>query len=673
MTQKLTSTKDRARDAATSLARPRAGQLVMFPTAKKPRGRPKKPPASPSTDDFDIVCLAIRGIAKGRTLQRAKEEARRRVSVDPRIRSNAGAITLFGRFLDALNYKEGRDWHSVAWYASDEQCARPVRAIERAFKALVDAGHLLRRRRARKHGWDISETTSPTLARAANALPQEPEAADGVMGTVRKFYRYRHKNLLVPSRKSEGTGKQFAGSRHENTQGPVIDDGLTSEVNLGKNLPENHGDVSARDNAPDDVLNFEVQEAAQPAADGCQRESTQGQSQLAHDKAAAGAGVRVGERPAQGDPMSGRVNPGTLRVDPRFDQTLPLRQRLRLIGKYRKPANVAEAETLVQMRRAAKGWSLEWCLDEYVGFAAGSENFEQPRDAHKAFLKFVQRKVTKPATGWVDLAISASGSKKTSATPRSCGRGQPNSMPNSPSSIATIRRKRRAPRIAGGFAGCRAGRPRRSARSRQGFSAELGERLMITPSEGRARVCPAEVSAIAQIVAAEAGFTVAEVIGDCRVPDIIRARSIAYLVARRWTGGSLAGIGRALGKDHTTVLSGSRRAELRIDTDLAYRELYDRVWRLLETIRQSDRPPSESAASTLAALRRLAATYEQRDRGIARAAKANRVSRELAMMPADVPFACVGPLTVRGGFIKLNDKFTAAMRAAHGDLECELA
>jgi hypothetical protein len=416
VTSKLTSNNARAGEATASPRRPRVGQLVLFPTAKKPRGRPPKPPATPSTDDFDIVCLAIRGIPKGRQLHLAKEEARRRVAVDPRIRNNAAAIALFDRVLDELNYKEGRDWHGMSWFASKDQCDRPLRVIERAFKALVDAGHLLRRRKPRKCGWDNSETTSPTLARVANALPEDAPASDD-KGPVRKLFRSRHKKLRVPSRKSNGPDKQFTGSRHENTQGPVIEDGLSLVGNPCKNLSTLSGNVSARDNAAGDVSNFEVQEAAQPAAGDCQSESTQGQSQLANDKAAVGGAVRVGERPAQGNPTPGRAIPGTLSVDPRFDQTLPLRQRLRLVGKYRKPVNVAEAEMLVLMRRAAKGWSLEWCLNEYDGFASGSENFEQPRDAHKAFLKFIQRKVTKPATGWVDLAMGAGGSKKNSKRP----------------------------------------------------------------------------------------------------------------------------------------------------------------------------------------------------------------------------------------------------------------
>jgi hypothetical protein len=414
VTEKLTSAKD-APQAAAPRSRAR-GQLVMFPKPGKPRGRPPKLPATPSTDDFDIVCLAIKGIPKGRPLHRAKEEARRRVAVDPRIRSNAGAIALYNRVLDALNYVEGRDWHGMSWFASSEQCDRPVRAIERAFKALVDAGHLLRRRNPRKGGWDNSETTSPTLARAANAMPAEPQGSDE-KGTVRKFYRYRRINLRVPSRKPVGPVAKINGSRHENHQGPVTGDGLSSNTNPSKNILKEPGNVSARDNAAGDVSDFEVQEAAQPAADDCQRESTQGQSRQAHDERAAGAGVRLGERPAQDDPTPGRASPGILRVDPRFDQTLPLRQRLRLIGKYRKPANQAEADMLVELRRAAKGWSLEWCLDQYVGYAAEKVNFKQPGDAHKAFLGYLRRKITDPATGWVDLALGAGGSKKNSKRP----------------------------------------------------------------------------------------------------------------------------------------------------------------------------------------------------------------------------------------------------------------
>jgi hypothetical protein len=58
---------------------------------------------------------------------------------------------------------------------------------------------------------------------------------------------------------------------------------------------------------------------------------------------------------------------------------------------------------------------------------------------------------------------------------------------------------------------------------------------------------------------------------DSRSQFVMLPRQIAYTLARRLTGKSLATIGRAFGgRDHTTVLHGVQRIEKRASTDAAF-------------------------------------------------------------------------------------------------------
>jgi hypothetical protein len=58
---------------------------------------------------------------------------------------------------------------------------------------------------------------------------------------------------------------------------------------------------------------------------------------------------------------------------------------------------------------------------------------------------------------------------------------------------------------------------------------------------------------------------------DSRSQFVMLPRQIAYTLARRLTGKSLATIGRAFGgRDHTTVLHGVQRIEERASTDTAF-------------------------------------------------------------------------------------------------------
>lgn len=66
---------------------------------------------------------------------------------------------------------------------------------------------------------------------------------------------------------------------------------------------------------------------------------------------------------------------------------------------------------------------------------------------------------------------------------------------------------------------------------------------------------------------AATGYKLADLRGPSRIPDLCRVR-FAIMDAMRRKGMTLPAIGRALHRDHTTILSGLRRAEyLRAEPD----------------------------------------------------------------------------------------------------------
>lgn len=66
-------------------------------------------------------------------------------------------------------------------------------------------------------------------------------------------------------------------------------------------------------------------------------------------------------------------------------------------------------------------------------------------------------------------------------------------------------------------------------------------------------------------------LSIEEVRGRTRIPYVDGARVAAYWIARHATGMSYPQIGRQFGRDHTTILSGVRRADAlrRSDQDFA--------------------------------------------------------------------------------------------------------
>jgi hypothetical protein len=156
---------------------PAAGNVVELPliaaAPPRPRGRPRKPTnKTPSTATFDAVAAAIKAMppderAKAGKVAKpgrnaARDRARAAVGRDSRL--SRSAIVVFNRLLDEIRWDEGRCCYSLQWFA--DNCEMKRNTVTRAFKALKDAGHILRRKKKAAAGdWDFSETTIPILAR----------------------------------------------------------------------------------------------------------------------------------------------------------------------------------------------------------------------------------------------------------------------------------------------------------------------------------------------------------------------------------------------------------------------------------------------------------------------------------------------------------------------------
>ncbi len=87
------------------------------------------------------------------------------------------------------------------------------------------------------------------------------------------------------------------------------------------------------------------------------------------------------------------------------------------------------------------------------------------------------------------------------------------------------------------------------------------------------------LDALKAAVAESFGWSVAEMEGKKRPQPLVRARHAYCMLARKLTQESLTAIGVSLGRDHTTVISGLRRAEALAETDTGFA---DKITALLE-------------------------------------------------------------------------------------------
>jgi DNA-binding CsgD family transcriptional regulator len=91
------------------------------------------------------------------------------------------------------------------------------------------------------------------------------------------------------------------------------------------------------------------------------------------------------------------------------------------------------------------------------------------------------------------------------------------------------------------------------------------------------------MDAVIDAVARESGVGRAVILGHGQSRASVRARQLAmHLLRGLCPGASLSTIGHALGRDHSTVLHGLRRAEARLADDTGFRSLRARVCARLE-------------------------------------------------------------------------------------------
>jgi hypothetical protein len=90
---------------------------------------------------------------------------------------------------------------------------------------------------------------------------------------------------------------------------------------------------------------------------------------------------------------------------------------------------------------------------------------------------------------------------------------------------------------------------------------------------------------IIHVVARHYGQPIDQIIGDRRRPDLVTSRHIVCYLARALTSASLHQIGRAVGRDHSTVLHAIASIEARMGSDQSLAadvtELTDRLKELL--------------------------------------------------------------------------------------------
>ncbi len=80
---------------------------------------------------------------------------------------------------------------------------------------------------------------------------------------------------------------------------------------------------------------------------------------------------------------------------------------------------------------------------------------------------------------------------------------------------------------------------------------------------------PTPMQQIVGVVAREFGYKPADLFGQRRFPELVKARQVAYVIAREMMGWSFPQIARAFGdRHHTTIIDGVRAAEDRMTKNM---------------------------------------------------------------------------------------------------------
>ncbi len=88
----------------------------------------------------------------------------------------------------------------------------------------------------------------------------------------------------------------------------------------------------------------------------------------------------------------------------------------------------------------------------------------------------------------------------------------------------------------------------------------------------------AKIRKILALVSRHTGLAVVAIVSPRRHDELIRARYAVYHLACELTSSSLTAIGKRIGgRDHTTIMSGLKRAEYMLATDPEFRAMVDHI------------------------------------------------------------------------------------------------
>jgi hypothetical protein len=344
-----------AQTAHASAAIRHAGQLVMFPRAKKRCGRPRKGAATPSSKLPDDVATAVVAIATDKALWAAAREIVRQKVMRDHARMSGAARDLVVMLLDKINRQWGYDWRSITTAANELQ--RDRKTLKRAYAQGMSAGYLLRKTavitEARAGGpplGRVSLTTIPALVVAATELRQGQSGQPAAWG---------QKNPQVGGRKTRRVGAKKPrrwGQKIPDGGGEITPQTLIGKPDLNPSARERAADEGSKSASPDAAPRY------RPNWDGL-RASIAGRS-------------------------------------PRFDRARPMRERISL-WQFGEPTDPADVKCRRQMLDLAKGQDLAVLRDQFCRWVEGPGR-TAPRDAQEAFL------------AWLASTSERRGSRRTS-------------------------------------------------------------------------------------------------------------------------------------------------------------------------------------------------------------------------------------------------------------------
>jgi hypothetical protein len=203
-------------------------EVIRFPQAKRPRGRPRKVAVgTPSTDDFDVIAQAVTAIPDA-LWPAAKERVMARAFAAHLAPSTVAVI---GKLLELINRNEGRDWHGARTHAALLEFSE--KTIKRAYSEGTKTGFLKRKKMVRSgtRASSIWHTTVPALVKAAIEIKAERKADESgtKRGTKKREQgteKPKHGTINAPE---QGTGKEASTGNKKPEAGDIIDHRILEE------------------------------------------------------------------------------------------------------------------------------------------------------------------------------------------------------------------------------------------------------------------------------------------------------------------------------------------------------------------------------------------------------------------------------------------------------------